>query len=81
MKRRNLLSTLVLFLTLAVGFIAGHASADQPRMHAALEHLRAAKNELERADADKGGHRAAAIRLVNDAIAQVEAGMGYDRRH
>jgi len=81
MKRRNLLSTLVLFLTLAVGFIAGHASADQPRMHAALEHLRAAKTELEHADADKGGHRAAAIRLVNDAIAQVQAGMGYDRRH
>ena len=81
MKRRNLLSTLVLFLTLAVGFIAGHASADQPRMHAALEHLRAAKNELEHADADKGGHRAAALRLVNDAIAQVAAGIGYDRRH
>lgn len=81
MNRRNLLSALILFLTLSTGFVAGRAAADQPRMHAALEHLRAAKNELERADADKGGHRAAAIRLVNDAIAQVEAGMGYDRRH
>ncbi|HEY4642546.1 MAG TPA: hypothetical protein VII75_14475 [Thermoanaerobaculia bacterium] len=81
MKRRNLLSTLVLFLTLAVGFIAGQVSADQPRMQAALEHLRAAKHELERADADKGGHREKAIAYVNDAIDQVERGMHFDRRH
>jgi len=81
MNRRNLLSTLVLFLTLTAGFIAGQAFAAQPHMHAALEHLRSAKVELDRADADKGGHRAKAIALVNDAIAQVEAGMEFDRRH
>jgi hypothetical protein len=81
MNRRNLLSTLVLFLTLVVGFFAGQLFADQPHMQAALTHLRAAKAELEHADADKGGHRTAAIRLVNDAIAQVEAGMRFDRRH
>ena len=81
MNRRNLLSTLILFLTLTAGFIAGHAFADQPHMQAALEHLRAARAELDRADADKGGHRAKAITLVNDAIAQVERGMQFDRRH
>jgi hypothetical protein len=81
MNRRNLLSSVVLFLTLTIGFFAGQVFADQPRMHAALEHLRAAKTELEHADADKGGHRAKAIALVNDAIAEVERGMQFDRRH
>jgi len=81
LKRRNLLSTLVLILTLAVGFIAGQVLADQPHMQAALEHLRAAKAELLRADADKGGHREKAIALVNDAIDQVERGMRFDRHH
>ena len=81
MNRRNVLSILVLFLTLATGFIAGHASAAQPHMRAALNHLKQAKAELERADADKGGHRARAIELVNEAIGQVEAGMTFDRRH
>ena len=50
-------------------------------MQAALEHLRAAKGELDKAEADKGGHRLKAISLVNDAIAQVEKGVGYDRHH
>ena len=29
---------------------------------------------------DKGGHRGKAIRLVNAAINEVEAGMRFDRR-
>ena len=81
MNRRNLLSTLVLFLTLAVGFLAGQLYADQPHMQAALDHLRSAKAELMAATPDKGGHRTKAIALVNDAIAQVEHGMTFDRRH
>jgi hypothetical protein len=81
MKRKSLLSALVLFLTLATGFLAGHAAADQPHMRSALEHLRQARAELDRADNDKGGHRARAIELVNDAIHQVERGMEFDRRH
>lgn len=72
-----------LFITVAIsgGFFVGRLSADQPRMQAALEHLRAAKGELERADRDKGGHRERALRLTNDAIAEVERGIGYDRHH
>ena len=50
-------------------------------MQAALQHLRAAKVELEHADRDKGGHRERALRLTNDAIAEVERGIGYDRHH
>ena len=80
-KRRNIVSVLLLMVTLTVGIYAGRASADQPHMQAALDHLRAARAELNAAAADKGGHREKAIALVNDAIGQVEKGIVYDRRH
>jgi len=38
---------------------------DQPHMERALDHLKDAKNNLERATTDKGGYRARAITLVN----------------
>ena len=81
MNARRLVAPLLVVVALGGGFLAGRARADQPHMHSALEHLRAAKGELEQATADKGGHREAAIRLTNDAIAQVEKGMQFDRRH
>ncbi len=81
MIRKRLVPVLIVSLALATGFFAGHAVADQPHMHSALEHLRAAKAELELADADKGGHRAKAIAAVNNAIDQVEKGISFDRRH
>jgi len=53
-----------------------HAAApDQPHMQAALDALQSARNNLDKANADKGGHRANAIRLVNDAIAEVKRGI------
>jgi hypothetical protein len=81
MKVRRFLAALFVTLGIGVGFLAGRASADQPHMQAALAHLRSAKAELEAAERDKGGHREAAIRLTNDAIAQVEKGINFDRRH
>jgi hypothetical protein len=53
---------------------------DQPHMQSALEALRNAKRELGEATSDKGGHRVRAIRLVNQAIGEVERGIRYDRR-
>lgn len=81
MTARRLFVSLALLVVLATGFLAGRASADQPHMQAALEHLRAAKVELEAATPDKGGHRAKAIALTSDAIVQVEKGIAYDRNH
>lgn len=53
-----------------------HAAApDQPHMQAALDALQSARNNLDKAEADKGGHRASAIQLVNDAIAEVRLGI------
>jgi uncharacterized membrane-anchored protein YhcB (DUF1043 family) len=81
MTVRRFFTAIALIVVIATGFLAGRASADQPRMQAALEHLRAAKVELEKATADKGGHRGKAIAFTNDAIAEVERGIAYDRRH
>jgi hypothetical protein len=50
----------------------------QPEMTAAVQHLREAQRNLQSATHDKGGHRATALRLINEAIAQVEAGIQYD---
>jgi hypothetical protein len=55
------------------------AFARQPRMDSALEHLRAARAELQAAEANKGGHRERALELVNRAIAQVEEGIRFAR--
>ena len=80
-SRTRIVAALLLCVVLLGGFLLGRASADQPHMQAALEHLRAAKGELDRAEADKGGHRVRALKLVNEAIEQVEKGIGFDRRH
>ena len=77
MKARTIFAAIVLLGLVA---IAG-AVPDQPNMQAARGNLINARNELQRATADKGGHRANAIGLVNSAIAEVNAGIGFDRRH
>jgi len=60
---------------MAATFAAGYAVAAQPHMQAALRALRNASAELNAALPDKGGHRVKAIGLVNDAIAETEAGI------
>ena len=50
-------------------------------MHQALDQLRAARATLQAGAPDKGGHRVAAIRAVDAAIAEVKAGIGFDRFH
>lgn len=53
----------------------------QPHMEAALASLRQAKESLQKATADKGGHRAKAIDLVDKAMEQVEKGIKFDNKH
>jgi hypothetical protein len=54
---------------------------DQPYMEAALQTLKSARGQLDAAAPDKGGHRVKALRLVTQAIAEVEKGIIYSRRH
>ena len=51
------------------------SSTDQPHMQRALDYLRQAKDNLEAATTDKGGHRKKAIGYVNDAIDEVKKGI------
>ena len=68
-------------LTLPAALLAVPAGADQPHMDQALGHLHAAQSELEKAEADKGGHRANALKLTRDAIAEVQRGIEFARHH
>jgi len=61
--------------------IAMPSEAAQPHMEAALASLENAKSELQKATADKGGHRAKAMQSVDRAIADVKAGIAWDRKH
>ena len=70
-----------LLLALAVfgaSFLFGCATG-QPHMRNALDHLMAAKGELQAARTDKGGHRVRAIELVDEAAAEVQRGIDYAR--
>ncbi|MBX7220586.1 MAG: twin-arginine translocation signal domain-containing protein [Blastocatellia bacterium] len=84
LTRRNVLKVLST-LPLAGAFLTSYFSepvkADQRNMHQALNALERAQRELRQATDDKGGHRAKALRLVDDAIAEVRQGMSFDRRH
>lgn len=77
MKGKIILAAVML---LGIVAIAG-AIPDQPNMQAARVNLQNARSELQKATADKGGHRVNAIGLVNSAIAEVNAGIAFDRRH
>ena len=50
------------------------ACFDQPNMASALSSLRAAKDSLEKAEHNKAGWRAGALKAVKDAISETERG-------
>jgi hypothetical protein len=80
MKRRILFSIAFFLLIFAAGFIGGCATG-QPNMQAALDQLQMARSELEAANTDKGGHRVAAISLVDQAIQEVREGIRFAAEH
>jgi hypothetical protein len=77
MRARSVFAVLML-----VGIAAIAAAVpDQPFMKAARGDLNTSRSELQKATPDKAGHRVKAIELVNGAIAEVNAGIAFDRRH
>ncbi len=76
---RKILSV-VLAAMLIIGFTVSICAADEPHMKAALGRLQEAKEQLEKAVPDKGGHREKAIELINAAIKQVKQGMEFGER-
>ena len=81
MNYRRWMLAVIATLMIAASFVAGRATADQPHMVAALDHLRAARGELQQATHDKGGFREKALKSVDQAIAQVQRGIEFDRKH
>lgn len=66
---------------MAIGQFMPEAGAEQPHMKAALELLEKAQNQLEKATADKGGHRQKAMDHVKAAMAEVKQGIAFDKSH
>jgi type II secretory pathway pseudopilin PulG len=75
---KSILCVAVLLLAAAAAYAY---VPDQPRMQAARADLQAARAQLRNATSDKGGHRARALEHVDAALAEVNAGIRFDRRH
>jgi len=73
-RRSVSIALFALFFTL-VGAVA--YAAAQPHMTAARGYLQSALTELNAANTNKGGHRANAVKLVTEAISEVDAGISY----
>jgi hypothetical protein len=77
---------ILVVVLIAVAFIAGKSAAvsaapQQTHMEMALDALKSARTHLNEAEADKGGHRAKAIKLVDQAILHVNEGISYAKHH
>jgi transcription elongation GreA/GreB family factor len=79
--RRKLLSLAVLgFFMLGFAYPAAAPAAPpdkHPQIHAAINALRSAKDHLEHAAHDFGGHRVEAIASIDRAIEQLEVCLKY----
>lgn len=79
---KNLIFAKVCIIAFAVTLFSAGLHADpQPHMKAALESLQKAKEQLEKASSDKGGHRLKAIGLVKDAIEETKKGIAFDNKN
>ena len=74
-NRRRLTSAAAVVVIAAVSFASGCVVAAQPHMYNALGALQNARSELQVAESNKAGHRVNALRLVNEAIGEVQAGI------
>jgi len=54
---------------------------DHPRLAHALVELHVAKDHLEKAPHDFGGHRADAVKSCDEAIKQIELALKFDAKH
>jgi hypothetical protein len=77
----GVLSTLLLLAGMGLFAQNREMAVREPHMSAALGHLQQAKEELQRATPNKGGHREKAMELVNQAIQQVQEGEQYFEQH
>jgi len=68
---------LLLGAVIAASMGIGYAIGAQPHMTASLGLLQSARGELAVATPNKGGHRERALGLIDQAIAEVRAGIAF----
>jgi hypothetical protein len=83
MKTRRELGLLATGAVIASGLVASAkpAAARQVNMDHAREALEGAMRDLRMAEDDKGGHKAKAMQLIEQAIAEVNAGIEFANTH
>jgi hypothetical protein len=65
----------------AVAMSTHEAEAYQGNMERAIGQLNAALRSLREATPDKGGHKATAVNLIQQAIGEVQAGIAFAAEH
>ncbi len=83
LARRNLLAGMGVALAAgpAATLAASPAIANQGNMDAAMRALENALAALRRATPNKGGHKERAVGLIEQAMAEVQAGIAYAAEH
>jgi hypothetical protein len=71
---------LVLGAVIASSVGVGYAIGAQPHMSASITLLQSARGELAAALPNKGGHRERGLALIDQAIAEVRAGIAFATR-
>lgn len=80
-NRRTALTTAAMGgLTLVAGLSAAQAAERHPKIRQAIHALEQAKDDLQHADHDFGGHRVEAIQSIDRAIEQLRTALKFDRR-
>ena len=79
--RTSLPRSFVLGGVIATSLCIGYALNAQPHMDEAIAILQSARAELGKAEPNKGGHREKAIGLIDQAIAEVRAGIAFAAGH
>lgn len=80
-KASTFVLTGCLALAIAVPRISVASAENQPRMQQALAALEQAKQHLEAATPDKGGHRVKALDATKVAIEETRKGIEFDNKH
>lgn len=76
--RRKLLTTCALLGMMIMMSTGSIAQPRHPQIRQAIDALRTAKDHLEHAAHDFGGHRVDAIRAIDEAMHQLDICMHYD---